>query len=189
MRAEQSKLVLDEDGESLGGFSLSVPCRLLAVAMGDGDRRSFCSSPVPCRLLAVAMGDGDRRSFCSSLAVAARPLLSHALETGDFNELPDPRLENNYNEREMFRMIETAAACVRHSASMRPRMGLVVRALDLADIDLSNGMRPGQSELFSAQSAEIRLFQRMAFGSQDYSSDFSNFSNFSRTSRQTQRDS
>ncbi|KAG1342764.1 putative Proline-rich receptor-like protein kinase PERK8 [Cocos nucifera] len=110
-----------------------------------------------------------------SLVEWARPLLSHALETGEFEELPDPRLENNYNQSEMFRMIEAAAACVRHSAAMRPRMSKVVRVLDsLADIDLSNGVKPGQSEMFNApQSSEIRLFRRMAFGSQDYSTDFS----------------
>jgi len=52
--------------------------------------------------------------------------MSQALEIGDFDGLPDPRLEKNYNEAEMFRMIETAAACVRHSAAMRPRMGMVI---------------------------------------------------------------
>lgn len=55
----------------------------------------------------------------------ARPLLAQAIETGDFGELPDLRLGNNYNETEMFRMVEAAAACTRHSASMRPRMGKV----------------------------------------------------------------
>ncbi|KAG1366231.1 putative Proline-rich receptor-like protein kinase PERK12 [Cocos nucifera] len=113
-----------------------------------------------------------------SLVEWARPFLGHALETGEFEELPDPRLEKNYNQSEMFRMIEAAAACVRHSAAMRPRMSKVVRVLDsLADIDLNNGIKPGQSELFNApQSAEIRLFQRMVFGSQDYSTDFSHTS-------------
>lgn len=53
-------------------------------------------------------------------------MLSHALETGEFEELPDPRLEKNYNQSEMFRMIEAAAACVRHSAAMRPRMSKVL---------------------------------------------------------------
>jgi hypothetical protein len=48
------------------------------------------------------------------------------LESGDFGNLPDPRLENNFNEKEMFCMIEAAAACVRHSARMRPRMGQVI---------------------------------------------------------------
>lgn len=43
----------------------------------------------------------------------------------------------------------------------------VVRALDtMATSDLTNGMRVGESQMFSptARSAEIRLFQRMAFG-------------------------
>ncbi|XP_058087271.1 proline-rich receptor-like protein kinase PERK9 isoform X2 [Magnolia sinica] len=112
-----------------------------------------------------------------SLVEWARPLLCHALDNGDFEGLVDPRLEKNYIESEMFRMIEAAAACVRHSATKRPRMGQVVRALDgiSESGNLSNGLTPGQSELFiSAQhSAEIRLFQRMAFGGEDFSTDFS----------------
>ena len=55
----------------------------------------------------------------------ARPLLSHALETEDFKVLVDPRLGTNFVASEMFRMIEAAAACVRHSATKRPRMGQV----------------------------------------------------------------
>ncbi|KAK8917091.1 Proline-rich receptor-like protein kinase PERK9 [Platanthera zijinensis] len=109
-----------------------------------------------------------------SLVEWARPLLANGLESGDFGAFTDPRLENNYKMKEMFRMIEAAAACIRHSASLRPRMSLVVRALDsLADIDLSNGIQPGQSELFNTgpQSEEIRMFQRMAFGSQNFSMD------------------
>ncbi|CAA6671431.1 unnamed protein product [Spirodela intermedia] len=112
-----------------------------------------------------------------SLVEWARPLMFHALETGVFDELLDPRLGKSYNEIEMFRMIEVAAACVRHSAAMRPRMSQVVRALDGIgnSDDLHNGMKPGESELFhtAQQSEEIRLFQRMAFGNQDYSTDFS----------------
>ncbi|XP_072999515.1 proline-rich receptor-like protein kinase PERK8 [Typha latifolia] len=110
-----------------------------------------------------------------SLVEWARPLLTQVLETRNFEELVDPRLEKNYNEVEMTRMIEAAAACVRHSASRRPRMSQVVRVLDsLAEIDITNGVQPGKSELFNvADTAEIRLFQRMAFGSQDYSCDFS----------------
>ncbi|KAJ7954022.1 Receptor-like kinase [Quillaja saponaria] len=105
----------------------------------------------------------------------ARPLLSHALENEEFEGLTDPRLERNYIENQMFRMIEVAAACVRHSAVKRPSMGQVVRAFDSLFIsDLTNGMRPGESEVFNSaqQSAEIRLFQRMAFGDQYYSTDF-----------------
>lgn len=51
----------------------------------------------------------------------------------------------------------------------------VVRAFDgLATSDLTNGMRVGESEVFNStqQSAEIRWFRRMAFGSRDVSTDF-----------------
>lgn len=50
-----------------------------------------------------------------------------------------------------------------------------MRAFDsMATSDLTNGMKVGESEIFNSaqQSAEIRLFQRMAFGSQEYSTDF-----------------
>lgn len=52
-------------------------------------------------------------------------MLSHALETEEFESLVDSRLHNNYIDSEMFCMIELAAACVRHSAAKRPRMGQV----------------------------------------------------------------
>nr|CAB3476576.1 unnamed protein product [Digitaria exilis] len=110
-----------------------------------------------------------------SLVEWARPLLTQALESGNVGELVDARLDKNYNEVELFRMIEAAAACIRHSASRRPKMSQVVRVLDsLADVDLTNGIQPGKSEMFNvANTAEIRLFQRMAFGSQDFTTDFS----------------
>lgn len=110
-----------------------------------------------------------------SLVEWARPLLGHALDTGNFEGLTDPRIGSNYVDSEMFQMIEAAAACVRHSAAKRPRMGQVVRAFDsLATEDLSNGMKVGESEVFNSaqQSAEIRWFRRMAFGSQNCSTDF-----------------
>ncbi|KAG4938838.1 hypothetical protein AAZX31_16G089700 [Glycine max] len=105
-----------------------------------------------------------------SLVEWARPLLTDALDSEEFESLTDPKLGKNYVESEMICMLEVAAACVRYSSAKRPRMGQVVRALDsLATCDLSNGMRIGDSAL---QSAEIRLFRRMAFGIQDYNSDF-----------------
>ncbi|CAJ1932176.1 unnamed protein product [Sphenostylis stenocarpa] len=110
-----------------------------------------------------------------SLVEWARPLLSHAIDSEELTSLADPRLEKNYVESELYCMIEVAAACVRHSASKRPRMGQVVRAFDsLGGTDLTNGMRLGESEVFDSaqQSEEIRLFRRMAFGSQNYSTDF-----------------
>ncbi|KAL2542715.1 Proline-rich receptor-like protein kinase PERK10 [Abeliophyllum distichum] len=112
-----------------------------------------------------------------SLVEWSRPLLSHALETEEFEGLADPRLERNYVISEMFRLIEVAAACIRHSSAKRPKMGQVVRAFDsMATSDLTNGMKVGESEIFNSaqQSEEIRLFRRMAFGSQNYSTDFFN---------------
>ncbi|KAL9424849.1 hypothetical protein AB3S75_031884 [Citrus x aurantiifolia] len=124
-----------------------------------------------------------------SLVEWARPLLAEALEHEDFEALVDSRLEKNYVDSEMFQMIEAAAACVRHSATKRPRMSQVVRALDTLDgaSDLTNGVKPGQSGIFSSaqHSAQIRMFQRLAFGgSQDYSSDFYNQSQTSWRSRE-----
>jgi hypothetical protein len=52
----------------------------------------------------------------------------------------------------------------------------VVRILDsltLNDVDLTNGVQPGKSQMFNpANTADIRQFQRMAFGSQDFSSEY-----------------
>lgn len=110
-----------------------------------------------------------------SLVEWARPFLSHALETQEFEGLADPKLEGNYVDAEMFQLIEAAAACVRHSSAKRPMMGQVVRAFDsMANSDLMNGMKVGESEIFNSaqQSEEIRFFRRLAFGSQNYSTDF-----------------
>ncbi|KAG5603725.1 hypothetical protein H5410_025217, partial [Solanum commersonii] len=110
-----------------------------------------------------------------SLVEWARPLLSHALEKLEFDQLADPRLERNYVVPEMFQLIEAAAACVRHSAAKRPGMGQIMRAFDnMSASDLTNGMKVGESTIYNSaeQSAEIRLFRRMAFGSPDFSSDF-----------------
>ncbi|CAJ1941944.1 unnamed protein product [Sphenostylis stenocarpa] len=77
-----------------------------------------------------------------SLVEWARPLLSEALDSEEFESLTDPNLGKNYVESEMICMVEVAAACVRYSSARRPRMGQVVRAFDgLATCDLSNGMR------------------------------------------------
>ncbi|KAK9682563.1 hypothetical protein RND81_10G082200 [Saponaria officinalis] len=93
-----------------------------------------------------------------SLVEWAQPLLSRALDMGEFDGLVDPRLEKNFIESEMFRMTEAAAACVRHSSSKRPRMGQVVRALSASDSgDLSNGLKVGESQIYNSaqQYAEI----------------------------------
>lgn len=53
----------------------------------------------------------------------------------------------------------------------------VLRAFDgMATSDLTNGMRLGESEIFNMdrESEEIRLFRKMAFGSQNFSTSFFN---------------
>ncbi|XP_031260688.1 proline-rich receptor-like protein kinase PERK13 [Pistacia vera] len=111
-----------------------------------------------------------------SLVEWARPVLMRALETGDFGELVDPRLEKHYVEAEVFRMTEAAAACVRHSAPKRPRMAQVVRALDSEGemSDLSNGVKYGQSTVYDSgqYNQDIMMFRKMALGGGD-SSEFS----------------
>lgn len=51
--------------------------------------------------------------------------MAKALEDGNYSELVDPRLENNYNPQEMARMVASAAASVRHSGKRRPKMSQV----------------------------------------------------------------
>ncbi|XP_039010282.1 proline-rich receptor-like protein kinase PERK4 [Hibiscus syriacus] len=115
-----------------------------------------------------------------SLVDWARPLLSRALEDGNFNELVDPRLEMNYNHNEMQRMIACAAASIRHSARKRPKMSQIVRILegDCSLDDLNEGTKPGQSTIFgasgeyssSAYNADMQRFRQLALGSQEFSS-------------------
>lgn len=108
-----------------------------------------------------------------SLVDWARPLLNHALEYRNLEGLADPKLQNNYDRDEMFRMLQAAAACVRHSAQRRPCMRQVARALetDGGHYDLSNGVKPGHSAEYSTDHSEfIRRIRMMAFGNQEYGS-------------------
>uniref|UniRef100_A0A803NZY4 non-specific serine/threonine protein kinase n=1 Tax=Cannabis sativa TaxID=3483 RepID=A0A803NZY4_CANSA len=110
----------------------------------------------------------------------ARPLLNRALEDRNFDELVDHRLQKNYDENEMVRMVACAAACVRHSARRRPKMSQIVRALegDVSLADLNEGIRPGQSNIYSSHGSsdydtsqyneDMRKFRKMALGSQEY---------------------
>ncbi|XP_065876413.1 proline-rich receptor-like protein kinase PERK12 [Euphorbia lathyris] len=100
-----------------------------------------------------------------SLVEWARPHLLHAVETGDISELVDPRLETRYVESEILRMVETAAACVRHSAPKRPRMVQVMRTLDCDESDLSNGVKYGHSTAYDSgqYNEDIKNFRRTAF--------------------------
>nr|XP_017230526.1 PREDICTED: proline-rich receptor-like protein kinase PERK4 [Daucus carota subsp. sativus] len=67
----------------------------------------------------------DVNSEGDTLVDWARPILMDAVEGGSFDELVDPRLENNYNPDEMLRMIACSAACIRQSARRRPKMSQV----------------------------------------------------------------
>ncbi|WRX34771.1 Serine-threonine/tyrosine-protein kinase [Theobroma cacao] len=115
-----------------------------------------------------------------SLVDWARPLLTRALDDGNFDSLVDPKLQKEYNHNEMVRMVACAAACVRHSARRRPRMSQIVRALegDASLSDLNEGMRPGQSNVYSSYGSsdydtsqyneDMKKFRRMALGTQEY---------------------
>ncbi|KAL0697572.1 hypothetical protein Bca4012_053694 [Brassica carinata] len=128
-----------------------------------------------------------------SLVEWARPRLIEAIEKGDISEVVDPRLEKHYIEGEVYRMIETAASCVRHSALKRPRMVQVVRALDTRDdmSDLSNGVKVGQSTVYDSgqYSNEIRMFRRASEDSTDYDYGTSNgyYTSQDFTSRESER--
>ncbi|KAK9269646.1 hypothetical protein L1049_001423 [Liquidambar formosana] len=117
-----------------------------------------------------------------SLVDWARPLLTRALEDGNFDTLVDPRLQKDYNHDEMARMLAFAAACVRHSARRRPRMSQVVRALEkeVSLSDLNEGIRPGHSTVYSSfgssdsdtsqYNEDMEKFGETALGSREYGS-------------------
>ncbi|KAL1210306.1 Proline-rich receptor-like protein kinase PERK14 [Cardamine amara subsp. amara] len=65
-----------------------------------------------------------------SLVDWARPLLAKAISGERFDLVVDPRLEKNYDTSQMANMAACAAACIRQSASLRPRMSQVIRALE-----------------------------------------------------------
>jgi len=130
----------------------------------------------------------DTHAFMEdSLVDWARPVLSHALSNENFDELVDPRLENDYNAIEMQRMIACAAACVRHSARRRPKMSQIVRALegDTSLEDLNEGVKPGQSSYFNSSSdyesgsysANMRQFRRVVLGGEEFSNEYSGQTN------------
>ncbi|RRT40266.1 hypothetical protein B296_00058619 [Ensete ventricosum] len=118
-----------------------------------------------------------------SLVEWARPILARALAEGHCDELADPRLGGNYDPMEMARMVACAAAGVRHSARRRPKMSQIVRALegDVSLEDLNEGVRPGQSSLFSSGSdyesspytSNTNRVRRVVVASSEYSAEYS----------------
>ncbi|XWS69890.1 hypothetical protein CRYUN_Cryun03dG0002500 [Craigia yunnanensis] len=115
-----------------------------------------------------------------SLVDWARPLLTRALDDGNFDDLVDPKLQKQYNHNDMTRMVACAATCVRHSARHRSRMSQIVRALegDASLSDLNEGMRTGHSNVYSSNGSsdydtsqyneDMKRFRRMALGTQEY---------------------
>ncbi|KAK7311797.1 hypothetical protein RJT34_10162 [Clitoria ternatea] len=101
----------------------------------------------------------DNQSINNVLALQARPLLAQALQDGDFNDLVDPRLQKNYEADEMARMITCAAACVLHSARLRPRMSQIVGALEgvVSLTDLVGDITPGHTTLYSWSNSSVQI--------------------------------
>ena len=56
----------------------------------------------------------------------ARPLLTRAMDDGNFDSIADPRLQKQYNHSEMAHMLSSAAACVCHLACRMSMMSQVV---------------------------------------------------------------
>ncbi|WRX32011.1 Protein kinase domain - like 10 [Theobroma cacao] len=117
-------------------------------------------------------------SINESLVDWTRPLLGRALEDDDFDALADPRLQGAYNKSEMACMVTCAAACIRQSAWLRPRMSQVVRALE-GDLSLSYldvGGRSWNSSMYTSSETPIqkaRQYENMkkintSMGSKNY---------------------
>ncbi|GLT98572.1 hypothetical protein SLE2022_160720 [Rubroshorea leprosula] len=117
-------------------------------------------------------------SMNDSLVDWARARLTRALDDKNFDSLADPRLQNEYNHNEMARMVACAAACVRHSARIRPRMSQIVRALegDASLSDLNEGIKPGYSSIYNYGSSDynaiqynedMKRFRKTALGAQN----------------------
>ncbi|PIN06752.1 Serine/threonine protein kinase [Handroanthus impetiginosus] len=107
----------------------------------------------------------------------ARPILIRFTEGGSYEELVDPRLENNYDPQEMLRMVASAAACIRHSARRRPKMSQIVRALegDVSLDDLNEGIKAGHNAMLSSSGGSDydlkRLVKSGATSSQEFTSE------------------
>ncbi|GJY19007.1 proline-rich receptor-like protein kinase PERK1 [Tanacetum coccineum] len=126
--------------------------------------------------------DSAQTFMDDSLVDWARPLLTRAMDDGNFDSIADSRLRKEYNHSEMARMVSCAAACVRHSARRRPRMSQVVRALegDVSLSDLNEGIRPGHSSAYGSRGSsdydtaqyndDMVKFRKMALGTQEYAS-------------------
>ncbi|KAJ4917559.1 Proline-rich receptor-like protein kinase PERK7 [Raphanus sativus] len=118
-----------------------------------------------------------------SLVDWARPLCMNAAQDGEYGELVDPFLENQYEPYEMARMVACAAAAIRHSGRRRPKMSQIVRILegDASLDDLNDGVKPGQGSYMGSSGgdgssdyetgtygAEMKKFRKVTLDSRDY---------------------
>ncbi|KAF7149308.1 hypothetical protein RHSIM_Rhsim03G0241300 [Rhododendron simsii] len=113
--------------------------------------------------------DDSKSSTEDSLVDWARPLLTRALEAGNFDALVDHRLQKDYNHNEMVRMVSCADSCV-------------VRALEgnLSLSDLYAEIRPGHSIAYSSHGSsdydtnqyreDLKKFKKLALGTHEYGS-------------------
>ena len=81
---------------------------------------------IGCRYRILFLNILESLSSKSDLALQARPMLTRALDDGNFDSLVDPKLQKQYNHNDMACMVACAAACVRHSARRRSRMSQVI---------------------------------------------------------------
>lgn len=71
--------------------------------------------------------DMSQEAGFESLVEWARPVVTRILEgSGNLEDVVDSNLNGDFDRDEMMRVVETAAACVRHSALKRPRMAQVL---------------------------------------------------------------
>ncbi|XP_039139670.1 proline-rich receptor-like protein kinase PERK4 [Dioscorea cayenensis subsp. rotundata] len=126
--------------------------------------------------------DNGHKFMDEGLVDWARQVMSRAMVDGNYDELVDSRLEGKYNPVELARMVGCAAASIRHSAKRRPKMSQILRALegDVSLEDLNEGVRPGQSMLFSSGSdyesspktSNMNRFRKASLTSPEFSGEF-----------------
>lgn len=108
-----------------------------------------------------------------SLVEWAQPKLPCALEDHNYEELVDPRLDNNFDLNEMDRMITCAAASISHSARRRPKMIQIVRTLEGDNSSLNDTSKLGPDSIIydtNAYNADMMKFQKMINSSNEFGS-------------------